>query len=201
MGADGIECQRVPHHATYPGKRPVLKRQNHEHLVRAGERRKNPGFPGGCKAKPGVVCRMADHNHDAVPETLALPDPRFDESCPNTLALVILVYCERRKGKGRGLHRTRNNGDRAEQDVPDDPVPVHGNKGEFRVDIAIVAQGIHKPCLAILPERLELYFKNSGNIFREFRPDIKRMHPDLLVGEVDKEGVKGRSWYDGPLCS
>ncbi len=193
MGADGIECQRVTHHAVYPVKRPDLKRQGHERVIRAGEWCKNPGFPGGHKAKPGVVCRVTDHNHYVVAKTLAFPDPRFDEGSADTEALEILVYSERGKGNGGGLHRTRLNGDRAEQDMPDDPVSVHGNKGEFGVDIAIVAEGIHKPCLAILPERLEMYFKNSRNIFWEFRPDVKGIHPALLGGEVDKEGVRDLS--------
>jgi hypothetical protein len=136
---------------------------------------------------------VTNDNHDVVPETLAFPDPRFDESGTNTQALVILVYCERRKGKSRGLHRIRYNGYRAEQDMPDDPLPMHCYKGEFRVDITIAAQGIHKPCLTILPERLEMYFKNSGNILREFRPDKIRIHPVLLGGCVDKEGLWGYS--------
>ena len=157
MGTNGIECYRIPHHAAYPVERPALQRQRHERFIGTGKRRENPGFVGRCKAKPGIVSRVTDHDHDAVTKTLAFPDPFFNEGRPDTHALVILVYCQRGKGHGRGLHRIGYNGDRAEQDVPDDPVPVHGNEGEFGVDIAIVAQGIHEPCLAILRERLEMY--------------------------------------------
>lgn len=137
---------------------------------------------------------MADHDHNTVPETLAFLNPCCYERCTDTQALEILVYCKRCKGNSRDLHSTGNNADRAEQDMTDNPVSMNGNKGEFGIDIPVVAKGIHEPCLAILPKCLEMHLKNCGNIFRQFLPNTKGIHPVLYVARAYKAGVFGCAW-------
>jgi hypothetical protein len=75
--------------------------------------------------------------------------------------------------------------------MPDDPVAMHGNEGEFGVIIAIITESIHQACFAILPECLQIDLKNAGDIFRAFRPDIKGIHPVYFGVWVDKERVWG----------
>jgi hypothetical protein len=41
------------------------------------------------------------------------------------------------------------------------------------VVVTVSTEGIHEPGLAILPERLEIDFKNCVDIFGTFRPDNK----------------------------
>ena len=57
--------------------------------------------------------------------------------------------------------------------MPDNPVAGLGHEREFAVVVPVRTEGIDEPCLAVLPERLEIDFKNCVDIFGTFRPDNK----------------------------
>jgi hypothetical protein len=125
---------------------------------------------------------MPDDDDDPVTEALAFLEPFLDESCTNAQALEVLVDCKRGKGERRGLGGIGDDCYRGKENMTDDPVAEDGDKGEFRVVIPVAAEGIDKPCLAVLPECLEIDFKNGVDVTGLFRADKKGIHPSLLDG-------------------
>jgi hypothetical protein len=140
----------------------------------------DPPLPGRDEAEAGIIPRVADHDHDAVAAASAFPQPLVDECCADSPALEILVDCQGGEGERSGLVGIGNDSDRREQDMTDNPVATYRDEREFTEIVPVIPEGIHKPCLAILPERLEIDLEDRGDIFRKFRPDNKRIHPVLL---------------------
>jgi hypothetical protein len=173
VGARGIEREGVPDRAGYPVQCTARKRQRHECLIGTGERCMDPEIPGNHETEFRVIRRVSDNDNDPVPEALAFLKSLFNKSSTDPEALEILVNGEGGEGEGRGLSRVRDDHYRRKKDMPDDPVTVYSNKREFAIVVTITTEGIHEPCLAILPECLEIDFKNGVDIFRAFLPDKK----------------------------
>ena len=115
-----------------PSSALVGKTECHERFVRAGERRMDAPVPCEGKAKPRVISRVADHDHDTVAETPALAEPFLHKGGADTHALVILVDRERGKGERGGLASVGNDSDRREKDMADNPVAMDCDEREFR---------------------------------------------------------------------
>ena len=186
MGPHLIEGNRIPDNSPDAIESTRFQGKCHKHIVRAGERYRDPGLLCHRETEPWIISRVADYDHNTVPETPALLKSRFDESSADTQALVILVNAESGKRKGRCFYRAGDDRDRAEEDMPDDPVLMDSNEREFRVDIAIVPQGIHEPGFPVLCECLEVNFENGRCILREFRPDDIGIHRIIFDGWPDK---------------
>jgi len=116
---------------------------------------------------------MADNDNDPVPEAPALSEPLFNESRPDPPALEVLMYREGRKGKTCGFGSLRDDRDWGEQDMADNPVAEHRDERERGIECSVTPEGIHEPCLPILPECLFIDLKYSIGIRRLFQADKK----------------------------
>jgi hypothetical protein len=116
---------------------------------------------------------VADNDHDAVPEALAVLETLFDEGGTDPEALEVLVDGKGGQGERCSFRGIRDDGNGRKQDMTDNPVAGLRHEREFVVIVAICTESIDEPCLAVLPERLEIDFKNCVDIFGTFRPDNK----------------------------
>jgi hypothetical protein len=135
---------------------------------------------------------VADHDYDTVAEAAAFGKSCFNQGTPDTHALVILVNAKRGECERRGLYRFGDDSDWTEENVPDDPVVVHSNEREIRVDVAIVPQGIYKPGFPVLCKGLEVDLEYGRGILREFRSDDIGIHLPIYDGWPDKGHTRNR---------
>jgi hypothetical protein len=160
-------------------KRPGNKGAYHEHFIPAGKRRVDPQYRRSGEPEPGVIIGVPDHDHNPVPQLPAGLETLLDKDGSNTLALMFQAYGKRRKSNSRYVGIFRINRYRGKEDMPDDLAIIHGNEREPGDSISIVSEGTDKPGFTVLAERLKIDIKNCRNIFRDFRSDKKRIHPDL----------------------
>jgi len=186
VGADPVERKRVVDRAGNPIQCAFFQAQRHERFIRAGERCVDAPLAGSGEPEPGIIAGMTDHDHDLLAQPPAFIEPFLHERSTDAPALVILVHSKRgeRCCGNRGVFRIDR--DRAEENVADDGVVMHGNKGEIGIDFSVFAQGIDKPGLAILGECLAMHIEDRTDLTGRFRADKKRIHLYLLGAGSDK---------------
>jgi len=175
-------------------ERPGNKGACHEHFILAGKRRFDPQCRGRGEPEPGVIGRVPDHNHNPVPEIPACPEPFFNKAGSDTLALVFEGHGKRCQGNSRDAGMVRFNRYRDKKNMPDNFVFMHRNKRESGDIIPIIPEGANQPGFTVLAECLEIDVKYCRDISRKFRPDKKRVHPDLLATKVHE----GKDWRLSP---
>ena len=122
MGTHRVKRVGVPDGAGNTVKRTTRERQRHEGCIRAGKRGTDPEIPCSDKTELRVICRVTDNDNDPVSEAPAFHQPLPDKRGADPKALEVLVNSERGKGESGSFRSVRDNGDRREQDMPDDPV-------------------------------------------------------------------------------
>ena len=100
MGTLCIERRRVPYRTVHAIQRSGHQFKRHEGIVRAGERSGNTKGPGLGETEPGIITRVAHHDHRTVPEIAAGLESFLHECRSDALALVRWVHAKRCKCAG-----------------------------------------------------------------------------------------------------
>jgi hypothetical protein len=174
-----VKRRGIPDSAMDAIKRSGNKGACHEHFILAGKRRFDPQYCGSGKPEPGIIGRVPDHDHNPVTQLPARPEPFFNKAGSNTLALIFGTYGKRCQSNSRYVGMVGFNRYRDKEDMPDNPVFMHGNEGELVDIIPIIPEGADEPRFTVLAECLEIDLKNGGDICRNFGSDKKRIHPAL----------------------
>ena len=101
VGALCIECRRIPDRPVHAIECTGHQFDRHERLIRAGKGCGDPKSPGRGEPEPGIISRMADHDHCAVPELPAGIESFFKKCRTDTLALERRVHAKRCQCTGR----------------------------------------------------------------------------------------------------
>ena len=100
VGTLCIECRRIPDGSVHTVKCTGYQFDRHKRLIRAGKGCGDAKGPGGGKTEPGIIARMPDHDHGAVPEMATGFESFFQKCRSDTLALERRVYTKRRQCTG-----------------------------------------------------------------------------------------------------
>jgi hypothetical protein len=101
VGALSIERRGVSDGSVHTVECTGHQFDRHKRLIRAGKWGSDAKGPGCGETKPGIIARMPDYDHGAVPEMATGFESFFQKCRSDTLALERRVYTQWRQCKGR----------------------------------------------------------------------------------------------------